>query len=141
MPLYVSESAPLSMSPADPSLRRLFLLLMATLCAGPVACDPAVGRMEMDAAETQVDEQKKRLEMVDAQLKEANKELAAVQAFGGPDHQVKVKEAAALRAEKEELEKLKADLDARLEHFAKETERHRDDLVKMRSAAPPAAPK
>lgn len=129
------------MSPADLSLRRLYLLLMATLCAGPVACDPAVGRMDMDSAETQMEEQKKRLDILEGQLKEANKELAAVQAFGGPDHQAKVREAAALREEKAELEKLKADLDGRLQFFAKEMERHRDTLVKMRSAPAPAAPK
>jgi len=120
------------MSPKDFPHRRFLSLLLVTLFAGPIGCDPAVNRFDLDAAQSKVDTQVTRLAMLDQQLDAARKEFKDLQAYGGTEHQAKLRTAVALRAEKTQLEALKKDLDGRLQNFEKEAARHRDALSKMK---------
>lgn len=136
MPLCPTAFAP-SMSPTAFPLRRLLPLLLATLLAGPISCDPAVSRFEMDTVQTRVDEQANRLKQLDKELDAAKKDFKELQSFGGQEHQTKLRNAEKLRAEKEELEGLKKGLDDRLQYFEKEAARHRETLAKMQQQQPP----
>ena len=107
-------------------------MLLATLLAGPLACDPAVTRMQMDSAQSKADAAQGQLARADQELANLNKEFKELKDYGGSEHQAKIRTAAALRAEKTELTNLKKDLDSRLEHFEKETARQREALVKMK---------
>lgn len=120
------------MSPTDFFHRRLTFLLLATLIAGPIGCDRAVTRFELESTQSRVDATRTRLAALDQQVLDLQNELKALKSFGGPEHQKKIEAAVALRAEKTELETLKKDLDSRLEHFEKEAARHREELAKMK---------
>jgi septal ring factor EnvC (AmiA/AmiB activator) len=112
--------------------RRFLSLLLATLLAGPMACDPAVSRFDMDAAQSKVDTAQTQLAKTEQELTDLQKEFKALKEFGGPDHQSKIRAAAALREEKNQLDTLKKDIDGRLDHFEKETARQRETLAKMK---------
>ena len=120
------------MSPKDFPHSRLLLLLMVTLFAGPIGCDRAVTRLEMTTAQDEVDKATVYLAKMEQQLKDTQKEFKDLQSFGGPDHQSKLKAAVALRAEKDQLDVMKKDLDNRLQTFEKDTARFRETLVKMK---------
>ncbi len=97
--------------------------------AGPVACDPAVQQHQLTTAQSRVDEASRERALAQQQVEELQAELKSLTSFGGPEHQTKLRTAMALRKEKEELETLKKDLDARLSHFQSETQRFRDALA------------
>lgn len=120
------------MSPKDFSHRRFLSLLLVSLFAGPIGCDPAVSRFDLQTAQDRVDTLVTRLAQLEQQLEGARKEFKELQAFGGTEHQAKLRTAVALRTEKTELESLKKDLDARLQNFEKEAARHRETLSKMK---------
>src|SRR5262245_31914335 len=102
------------MSPSDTPPRPFLSLLLVTLFAGPIGCDPAVSRFDLETAQGRVDGLVTRIALLDKQLEDARKELNGLQKFGGAEHQSKLTAAIALRAEKTELEALKKDLDGRL---------------------------
>jgi peptidoglycan hydrolase CwlO-like protein len=110
------------------SCHAAWVLLM--LIAGPVACDPAVQQHQLTSAQSRVDEANRERALVQQQVEDLQAEIKSLTSFGGAEHQAKLRTAMALRKEKEELEVLKKDLDARLEHFGKEARRYRDALAK-----------
>lgn len=103
---------------------------MATLLAGPVACGPSVTRFELEAAQSKADSARSRLALLEKEFQDLQAELKQLKTFGGPEHVKKIEAAAALRAEKAELEGLLQDLAARLEHFTKEAAVQREALAK-----------
>lgn len=113
-------------------LRRAALLLPVLLFAGPVACDPAVSKHELNMAQSRVDEATQERARAQQEVEALLSEQKALTSFGGPEHQQKLQVAMSLRKEKTELESLQKDLTARLEHFAAEAKRHREALAKAK---------
>ena len=109
---------------------RAALLLMATLLAGPVACGPTVTRFELDTAQSKADSAQSRMALLEKEFQALQAEMKQLKTFGGPEHVKKIEAAAALRGEKSELEELLKDLEARLEHFTKETAAQHEALAK-----------
>jgi len=103
---------------------------LLVVIAGPVACDPAVQQHQLTMAQSKVDELTRERALLQQQAEDLQKEIKSLTSFGGPEHQAKLQTAVVLRKEKEELETVKKDLDARLEHFNKEAQRYREMLAK-----------
>jgi predicted nucleic acid-binding Zn-ribbon protein len=109
-----------------PRRRFVFLLPVALLAGG---CSPSVSKIEMSSAQTRVETAQSRQAMLEKEFSDLNSELKALSDFKGAGHEKNLLRAAELRKEKDEMEALKKDLDARLEKFAADTRKCQDTLV------------
>jgi hypothetical protein len=97
--------------------------------AGPVSCGPSISNAELQVATDEADKHRLEIQRVETQnsaLKQELKELTPL--YGGPEHKENLKTIEALHADKAELEKVKAEVAAKVQKFHDAAKAHRDYL-------------
>jgi hypothetical protein len=110
-----------------PLLRTCAALSAASVLTG---CDPSVSDIDMKTEQSRVEKKRAELAETEKEYKALSAEVKELVAFGGAGHEQKLRQAAALRHEKEELEGIKKELDARIARFTSGAQKHRDALAK-----------
>ena len=107
----------------------LWLLTLALPVAGPVSCGRSVSNAEFLVEEGKRDEtrlKKQKLETEIKALKAESVELAKT--YGGADHLEKLKQIDALKADKTNLEAIKAEVGVKVGKFNADAKAHREYL-------------
>lgn len=113
------------------SLRTVaFLLLTLALpFAGPVSCGRSVSNAEFLVEEGKRDETKLKLQKLQTEIKALKAEsLELAKTYGRPDQQAKLKQIDELKADKANLEAIKAEVAVKVGKFTADAKTHREYL-------------
>ena len=113
-----------------PLIRSGARLILALAAIGLSSCSPSVTDIDLDAAKSRAEAAKGRLAKLDIELKNLQGEVKALTSFSGPEHDARMKQAEVLREEKADLEKIKAEVEAKVSKFTSGAKAHRDALAK-----------
>ena len=113
--------------PLRPAILCLFTALLS---AGLTSCSPSISDIEFKSAQAKAADCEARHAKLESEGKALMLEAKALNTFKGPDHERAVKRAESLLQEKADLERIKAEVDSKVAHFASEAQRHRDALAK-----------
>ena len=114
-----------------PSLPTAALLLLALALpfAGPVSCGRSVSNAEFLVEEAKRDENKLKLQKLETELKALKAEsLELAKTYGAPDHQKKLQQIDALKADKANLEAIKTEVAEKVGKFNADAKTHHDYL-------------
>ncbi len=106
-------------------------LLAAMLLGGPAGCSPSVTEIELNAARSKQEDTREKLKAMDAEIAALHAEEKALKPYEGPQHAAALKQAAELQQEKQELETIKNEVDAKIEKFTAGAAAHREALTKQ----------
>ena len=96
------------------------------LAVALTSCSPGVSDTEISSAKNQAAAKKEELGKLEVESKALNAEVKKLTGFSGPEHEARMKKAEGLRQEKERLEGIKADVDARVAGFESKAKTHRE---------------
>ena len=106
-------------------------LLAGLLFGGPAGCSPSVTEIELNAARSKQADTREKLKAMDAEIAALHAEEKTLKPYEGPQHEAALKQAAELQKEKQELETIKSEVDAKIEKFTTGAAVHREALTKQ----------